>query len=61
MLADGGLYRWVKNGGSAFADAPAWLINLALPSLPPVEIFLEGKPLKSWVALELVDVDEVSS
>ncbi len=36
VLADGRGYRWVKNGARTFADAPAWLVALALPpSLPP--------------------------
>ena len=36
VLADGRGYRWIKNGVSAFADAPPWLVTLALsPPLPP--------------------------
>jgi len=35
VLADGRRYRWVKNGASIFADAPAWLANLVLPPPPP--------------------------
>ncbi len=35
ILADGRYYRWVKNGASAFADAPEWLVKLALPPPPP--------------------------
>ena len=34
-LSDGRGYRWVKNGARGFADAPAWLVNLALPPAPP--------------------------
>ena len=34
-LSDGGRYRWVKNGTHAIAEAPAWLVTLALPPPPP--------------------------
>ena len=46
-LADGRGYRWVKNGVRTFADAPAWLVKLALPSpLPPRQ---KPKPLNGDV------------
>ena len=35
ILANGRCYRWVKNGARTFADAPGWLIGLALPPPPP--------------------------
>ncbi len=35
VLADGRRYAWRKNGATAFADAPAWLIAAALPPPPP--------------------------
>ncbi len=35
VLADGRGYRWIKNGVHTFADAPAWLVTLALPPPPP--------------------------
>ncbi len=35
VLANGRGYRWVKNGAHGFTDAPAWLVNLALPPAPP--------------------------
>ena len=35
VLADGRRYRWAKNGVRTFADAPAWLVMLALPPPPP--------------------------
>ncbi len=42
VLADGRRYRWVKNGASTFADAPAWLVKLVLP--PPAPPRAEPKP-----------------
>ena len=35
VLADGRGYRWIRNGMRTFADAPAWLVKLALPPPPP--------------------------
>ncbi len=36
VLSDGRGYRWVKNGVRTFAEAPPWLVTLALPPpLPP--------------------------
>ncbi len=35
VLSDGRGYRWAKNGVSTFADAPPWLVALALPPPPP--------------------------
>ena len=35
VLADGRRYRWVRNDAHEFADAPAWLVKLALPPPPP--------------------------
>ncbi len=35
VLTDGRCYRWVKNGACAIADAPEWLVKLALPPPPP--------------------------
>ena len=35
VLADGRRYRWVKNGARTFANAPAWLLTLAMPPPPP--------------------------
>ncbi len=43
VLADGRGYRWIKNGASTFADAPAWLVTLALP--PPLPPRPKPKPL----------------
>ncbi len=34
-LSNGGRYRSVENGARGFADAPAWLVELALPPAPP--------------------------
>ena len=42
VLADGRRYRWVKNGATTFADAPDWLVKLALP--PPAPPRPEPKP-----------------
>ncbi len=47
VLADGRGYRWVKNGVSAFTDAPAWLVVLALP--PPLPPRPKPKPLNGDV------------
>ncbi len=46
-LSNGGRYRWAKNGASSFTDAPAWLVNLALPPPPPPRP--EPKPLSGDV------------
>ncbi len=35
VLADGRGYGWIRNGARAFADAPAWLVTLALSPPPP--------------------------
>ncbi len=43
VLANGRGYRWIKNGARAFADAPAWLVALALP--PPLPPRAKPKPL----------------
>ena len=52
VLADGRCYRWVKNGARAIADAPEWLVKLALP--PPPTPRPEPKPppdnIESYVA-----------
>ena len=50
-----GTYRWIKNGASTFADAPAWLVNLALSPSPTAEFSLERRPWKSQAASELVE------
>ena len=50
VLADGRGYRWISNGAGTFAEAPAWLINLALLHSPTSEMSLEFRPTKSWVA-----------
>ena len=42
VLADGRCYRWVKTGAGTFADAPDWLVKLALP--PPAPPRAEPKP-----------------
>ncbi len=43
VLSNGRGYRWVKNGACAVADAPAWLVTLALP--PPLPPRPKPKPL----------------
>ncbi len=43
VLSSGRGYRWVKNGVCTFADAPSWLVALALPPPPPPRP--EPKPL----------------
>ncbi len=46
-LSNGRGYRWAKNGASGVTEAPAWLVNRALPpTLPPR---LEPKPLNGDV------------
>ena len=35
VLAGGWGYRWIRNGVCTFANAPAWLVTLALPPPPP--------------------------
>ena len=47
VLADGRGYRWIKNGVSAFTDAPAWLVKLAMP--PPLPPRPKPKPLNGDV------------
>ncbi|MCZ6885363.1 MAG: bifunctional DNA primase/polymerase [Alphaproteobacteria bacterium] len=47
VLANGRRYRWVRNGASTFADAPGWLVALALP--PPLPPRPEPKPLNGDV------------
>ncbi len=47
VLANGRTYRWIKNGVSAFADAPPWLVALALP--PPLPPRPKPKPLNGDV------------
>lgn len=42
-LSDGRRYCWVKNGARTFADAPPWLVALALP--PPLPPRQKPKPL----------------
>ena len=62
-LADGRRYRWRKSGADEFADAPAWLVNLALPppqparsepKLPPDDI---ERYVASAAASELAGLD----
>ncbi len=48
VLADGRRYRWVRNGVRAFADAPAWLLALAVP--PPPAPRPDSKPLNGDVS-----------
>ena len=43
VLATGQCYRWVDNGAHVFADAPGWLVKLALP--PPLPPRSDPKPL----------------
>ena len=47
-LRDGRRYRWKKNGAEVFADAPDWLVKLALP--PPRPPRPEPKPLSGDVS-----------
>ncbi len=47
VLADGRGYGWIRNGARAFADAPAWLVTLALPPPPPLRP--DPKPLSGDV------------
>ncbi|MEE8555150.1 MAG: bifunctional DNA primase/polymerase [bacterium] len=47
VLADGGRYRWAKSGVRTFADAPPWLVTLALP--PPLPPRPKPKPLNGDV------------
>ncbi len=42
VLADGRRYCWIRNDALKFADAPAWLVKLALP--PPQPPRSEPKP-----------------
>jgi putative DNA primase/helicase len=46
MLADGRRYRWARKGAK-LADAPAWLVTLALP--PPLPPRPKPKPLNGDV------------
>ena len=48
VLADGRCYRWAKNGACTFADAPEWLVKLALPPPPPPRP--EPKPIDGDVS-----------
>jgi hypothetical protein len=64
VLADGGRYRWIKNGARAFADAPEWLINLARPPAPTPRA--EPKPppadIENYVASAVVsELKELSA
>ena len=43
VLADGRRYRWTRSGAGAFAEAPRWLVEAALPPPPPPK--QEQKPL----------------
>ena len=43
VLFDGRRYTWIDNGADSFADAPAWLVTLALP--PPLPARTAPKPL----------------
>ncbi len=47
VLANGRGYRWIKNSVCTFADAPAWLVTLALP--PPLPPRPKPKPLNGDV------------
>ena len=47
VLSDGRGYRWARNDVSTFADAPPWLVKLALP--PPLPPRPEPKPLNGDV------------
>ncbi len=48
VLADGRRYRWARNGAAGFADAPAWLVALAMP--PPRPEPVAARPLTGDVS-----------
>ena len=63
VLDAGRRYSWIRNGAHAFAEAPQWLIELALP--PPLPPRAEPRPINgdvtryvaSAVAAELDGLD----
>ncbi len=52
VLADGRRYRWVKNGASAFVDAPDWLVKVVLPPPAPPRAEPKSPPdnIENYVA-----------
>lgn len=48
VLADGRRYRWLKTGAHGFAEAPAWIVSLALP--PPAPPRPKPRPLEGDVS-----------